>query len=360
MNRPKITAALLQAFVCLTVAAVTGIASAAPVTDALDRPALMVREPSRVVLLSAAWAGERIVAVGERGIAIVSDDRGQTWRQVPTPTSVTLTTVRFADARHGVAVGHGGIVLSTSDAGDRWARRLDGKQAAQIALDAARAAGDTTLLKNAELLVADGPDKPFLDVLMFDAQKILVVGAYGLAFYSDNGGERWTPWMARLDNPKSLHLYAMRQRGDTVVIAGEQGLLLRSADGAKSFQRLETPYKGSYFTVELPSDTEILAAGLRGNVWRSKDAGATWSQVASPIPASIAASALAADGSLLLANQAGFVLRVEGAALAPINQTALPSPASLLTDRDGRVLAFGMAGVMPLQTGPVAQQGIAK
>ena len=62
----------------------------------------------------------RIVAVGERGLVILSDDRGASWRQVPSPVSVTLTMVRFADEQHGVAVGHGGTVLTTDDAGTTW------------------------------------------------------------------------------------------------------------------------------------------------------------------------------------------------------------------------------------------------
>src|SRR5882762_6618150 len=86
--------------------------AATPVCDALQRPALAVREPQRAVLLSGAQAGTRVVAVGERGVVALSDDGGTTWRQAPCPVSVTLTMVRFADDRHGVAVGHGGTVLT--------------------------------------------------------------------------------------------------------------------------------------------------------------------------------------------------------------------------------------------------------
>jgi len=90
---------------------------AAPVGDALQRPAVMVREPQHAVLLAGAQAGKRIVAVGERGVIALSDDDGTTWHQAPCPVSVTLTMVRFVDNQHGVAVGHGGTVLTTSDAG---------------------------------------------------------------------------------------------------------------------------------------------------------------------------------------------------------------------------------------------------
>ncbi|HEU4460052.1 MAG TPA: YCF48-related protein [Methylibium sp.] len=324
---------------------------AAPVTDALQRPALQLRQPERAVLLAAARAGERLVAVGERGVVLLSDDQGKAWRQAPCPVSVTLTALRFADARRGVAVGHGGTVLTTEDAGETWTRRLDGRRLAQMALDAARAGGDAARIKEAELLLQDGPDKPLLDVLLLDAKRIVVVGAYGIAAASDDGGERWTPWMARLDNPRGLHLYALRRHGETLLVAGEQGLLLHSADGGASFKRIALPYKGSFFTAELLSAADWLVAGLRGNAWRSTDAGASWQQLAVPMPASITASMLDRDAGLWLGNQAGFVMRLGAAGFAPVNPTPLAPIAGLAAGAQG-LLALGLAGVQPV---PVAQ-----
>ena len=322
------------------------LAAAAPVGDALQRPALAVKAPQRAVLQSAAWAGERIVAVGERGIVALSDDRGATWRQAPCPVSVTLTSVRFSDATHGVAVGHGGTVLTTSDGGATWTVRLDGHRVAELAKAAART---PEAQKEAERLAADGPDKPFLDVLLWDAQRLLVVGAYGLALHSSDGGASWAPWMERLPNPKGLHWYVARRAGDVLLLAGEQGLIARSSDGGQSFQPVTSPYKGSWFAGELKADGALVLAGLRGNVWRSPDLGATWSQIASPVPASITAMAAAADGALLLASQAGVLMRLQGDTLVPLNaQQPLPMPAALLPLRDGGLLALGVAGATSL------------
>lgn len=339
-------AAALASFI---LGASAGFAGETPVAvgHAWERAAVTTAHPQHAVLLGVTRAGPSIVAVGERGLIAVSDDGAKNWTQSAAPTSVTLVAVRFADAQRGYAVGHAGTVLATADGGRTWVRRLDGKRIAEIELSAARASRQAGALKSAERLVADGPDKPLLDLHVFDAQRVLVVGAYGIALATTDGGASWTSWRARLDNPKESHLYAVRRRGERIVIAGEQGLLLQSLDGGASFQRLPSPYPGSWFTVELPSETGLLAAGLRGNVWRSDDLGANWTQLASPVPASITASAPRGDGSIMLASQAGLLLvaapatgdrlrLVPGPALAPLT--------GVLPLADGAALALSVHG----------------
>lgn len=324
----------------------------AAVADALDRAAVPVRAPQRTVLLAAALAGARTVAVGERGIVALSDDRGRTWRQASVPTSVTLTTVRFADERRGWAAGHGGVVLATEDGGERWTRQLDGRRAAQIVLEAARAAGDAKAIADAERLAAEGADKPLLDLLLLGPGRLLAVGAYGLALASDDGGRSWQSWMPRLPNPRGLHLYAARQRGHTLLLAGEQGLVLLSADGGQNFRAAEVPYKGSFFSAELLGEHDIVLAGLRGTTLRSTDGGARWSPVAVPVPASITATALGADGRLLAANQAGFVMALQGDRLVPLHSAPLPPLNGLLPRSGAPLLTLTVQGALPLAAEP--------
>ena len=67
------------------------------------RPGTVVDiKPNRIYLLDVERAGERLVAVGERGFTLVSDDSGQTWKAVGTPVVVfsfslpAMSTVRLA------------------------------------------------------------------------------------------------------------------------------------------------------------------------------------------------------------------------------------------------------------------------
>ena len=90
------------------------------------------------VLLDVVKTGNRLVAVGERGVVVLSDDGGRTWRQASVSTSVTLTSVQFASLKAGWAVGHSGVVVHTEDGGETWTRQLDGRTAAKLAVEAAQ------------------------------------------------------------------------------------------------------------------------------------------------------------------------------------------------------------------------------
>ena len=319
---------------------------AASVGDALQRPALQVSRPDRAILMSAALAGRRIVAVGERGIALFSDDGGAQWRQSQVPTSVSLTAVQFVGEKQGWAVGHGGVVLHTSDAGATWTLQLDGKRVAALMQESAQASGDDRALAEAERLVADGPDKPFLDLYFKDAQNGMVIGAYGLSLTTRDGGKTWTSMADRLDNPGGLHLYSVQAQGEQLVIAGEQGLALLSLDAGTTFRRLTVPYEGTFFRAAWLGQRSLLLAGLRGQLWRSDDLGATWMQVKSPVPVSFSASVQGGQDTLWLANQAGGLFSFKAGQLNPKRQAPLPPTAGLLALDGDRLLALTVRGAI--------------
>lgn len=318
------------------------------VGSSLDRRALRARRPSGAVLLSACLAGRRVVAVGERGLALVSDDNGRSWRQADVPVSVSLTAVRFADERRGYAAGHGGVVLRTSDGGETWTRILEGRAVGALMLEVARSTGDVAHERAARRLVDEGPDKPFLDLHVHSPDKLVVIGAYGLALESRDAGETWAPWGARLPNPKGSHLYAMRVSGSVVGIAGEQGLVLRSDDFGMSFRRIAVPYGGSFFALELLGSRGMLAAGLRGSVWWTSDAGFSWTACRTAVPATVTASSLRADGTLLLANQAGQLIAGEPDKLVPLKLPPMPPLNGVLPLPGGQLLALSNQGLRVL------------
>jgi photosystem II stability/assembly factor-like uncharacterized protein len=345
----------------------SAMAGTSGVVDLMERPAVSAAVPSRAVLLDVTTAGQRLVAVGERGVVVLSDDGGQTWRQSKVPTSVSLTGVAFPSPTQGWAIGHAGIVLHSRDGGETWAKQLDGVEAARLALDAAHTAAAQAgpgnedaqrQVQAAQRLVDDGPDKPFLDLAFEDERHGFVVGAYNLIFRTEDGGQTWQPWLGRLDNPMGLHLYAIQIVGSTVYLAGEQGLFLRSTDGGEHFSRLKTPYEGTYFTMAADAAGNVILGGLRGHVFWSADRGDTFAPARVPIPVSLSAIARGEGATLYFANQAGMLLVSHdgGRTLMPLSAPHLPPLASLLASRPDKLLTVGWGGVIPV---PLSTAGVA-
>jgi photosystem II stability/assembly factor-like uncharacterized protein len=328
-------------------------ASAAAAPAVLSQPALITPKALRAAMLAVASAGKRLVAAGERGTILYSDDAGQSWRQASVPVSVSLTALQFVDDKQGWAVGHQGVVLHSADGGLTWRKQLDGVQSAALTLRAAEQSAGATRdkeLADARRLVEDGPDKPFLDLYFEDARSGYVLGAYNLMFRTTDGGASWQPWHGRVANPKGLHLYAMRGAGQALYLAGEQGLLLRSGDKGASFDALPTPYKGSYFGLLATRSGALLAYGLRGNAYWSGDQGASWSKVETGVQASLAGATELSDGTLALVSQGGDVLlsHDQGRSFAPQSGSGLPPAlplAAVAQASDGSLVVAGLRGL---------------
>jgi photosystem II stability/assembly factor-like uncharacterized protein len=294
-----------------------GAGTGAWAIEVLDRPARMSALADQRLITGIARAGERIVAVGQRGHVVHSSDSGRHWTQAPVPVSSDLTAVSFVDANVGYATGHDGVVLGTRDGGLSWTRLLDGRRVNTLVLEhMKRRAGaadasdaDRKLLEEAQRNFDAGPDKPFLDMWFADANEGFVVGAYGLVMRTADGGKQWEPWFDRVDNPGLLNLYAIRAVRGGLYIAGEGGLLLKLDRDARRFRALASPYKGSLFGLAATS-AGVLAFGMRGNAFLSVDEGAAWEPVKTGLGASIVASAVNAanaEGTLVLVDQGGGI-----------------------------------------------------
>src|SRR5689334_12789841 len=133
--------------------------------DSANQPAEIEPLASTSLLLDLAQAGDRLVAVGERGHVLLSDDKGATWRQARSvPTRAMLTAVFFADAEYGWAVGHDETILNTLDGGETWTRSHFAPEAQQ----------------------------PLLDLWFANRVSGIAVGAYGAYFTTNDGGRHWS------------------------------------------------------------------------------------------------------------------------------------------------------------------------
>ena len=330
MFRPLL-AALLSA------AALLPLQSPLAATDFAFQQAIPQLAPAQMPLLDVVDTGERLIAAGERGLILISDDKGASWRQGEVPVSATLTALSFADANNGWAVGHAGTILHTSDGGESWELQFDGNEAnrqylAHVQAVAAamgeefaqlQASGAEQVelddfqyaLEDAEFNVEDaqealekGPVDPFLNVLMLDASRGFAMGAYGMLYRTEDGGDNWQLGIGGIDNPDRYHYYAMAaDTAGNLVLSGEAGLLYVSRDGGDNWRRVEGLYDGSLFGVLTQGDA-VITFGLRGNIFRSTDQGETWAPVDSGESYSLYGGEVLDNGKILLVGAAGQVL----------------------------------------------------
>ncbi|WP_439892835.1 WD40/YVTN/BNR-like repeat-containing protein (plasmid) [Ralstonia sp. 25C] len=303
--------------------------AAAPLAFANDAPTLRLHPAERVAaatktaILGAARAGGRIVAVGDHGVILLSDDDGRTFRQARSvPTDLTLTAVSFADSAKGWAVGHGGVILATDDGGETWR------------------------LQREDLKV----DQPLFSVFFRNASEGWAVGLWSLVLHTSDGGRTWTT--VTLPPPEGAkkadkNLYAIFPgKDDALFITSEQGVMLRSVNGGANWTYLQTGYKGSLWTGVTLKDGTVVAGGLRGSLLASSDNGTTWATAKSAMQSSITALAQVSGGTVVAVGLDGAVLKSNdgGKTFAGVNREDRAPLTAVLPNADGRLVLFSGNG----------------
>lgn len=278
-------------------------------------------EPARLapksLLLDAALLDQKIIAVGERGHVLVSEDGGGNWTQVRTPTRSLLTATAVVDGRYAWAVGHDAVILYTADGGSTWSRQHD----------------------------APEEGTPLLDVWFENKNHGIAVGAYGLFLETRDGG---TTWESRPVDEEERHWNAIAGSQDgTLYVAAESGVVFRSSDKGKSWDPLETPYKGSFLGVICLSDGPVLVFGLRGNVFRSADRGDTWQEIATDTTVSLLGATQCSDGKVVIVGLSGTLLisQDKGLSFHTVNRPDRQALAAVVERNPGGLLLFGENGV---------------
>jgi photosystem II stability/assembly factor-like uncharacterized protein len=312
-------------------------------TSAAADAGYAIESPKAVhsLLLDIVNTGERLVAVGNRGHILYSNDQGQSWQQAKVPTRQMLTSLFFVDAQHGWVVGHDAQILATTDGGLTWTKQFE---------DLEREA-------------------PLLDIWFKDLQTGYAVGAYGALLETLDGGETWDDISDRLDNEDAYHLNSIAAVKDSgLFIVGEMGAMFRSSDWGETWETIEdAPYEGSLFGVTGTDQSGVLLAyGLRGHLFRSTDFGDSWQQVRletagnGPLEFGLAGGSLLDDGSVVIVGHGGTVLRSGdgGRSFGLFNRPDRQSLSAVAAGDEGQLVLVGQGGVrLATSTGakPTAQ-----
>ena len=214
--------------------------------------------PVRMLPKLSAVAVSAILAVGSVSAAFAHGS----WTIHAQPTTRDLAKLSFVNDQQGWVVGEIGTILLTTDGGVTWAN-----QPSPVAHDLV----DIDMLDklNGFALAHETAPEP-RDLKTHVLQ-------------TSNGGAEWTV-RATLNHKYNAAAYTDEENG---VLVGEEGRILRTVDGARSWNpaNIERPDLAPWTIgeVQFLSATFGLAMGGRydvtGVVWRTQDGGANWTHM---------------------------------------------------------------------------------
>ncbi len=340
------------------------------------RPAFHAPLASKSLTLDVVRAGQRYVAVGERGHVLLSSN-GRDWEQAEfVPVQATLTRVDFAGGRL-LAVGHDSTIIHSRDMGRTWS------------------------IQHFE----PEWEQPLLDVHFFNANEGIAIGAYGLFMRTENAGHDWEvldmadlvtseaidweeaaeaaeeyedesdedPYNDFDDDPfngyeddedayydadldfdrgcyefMECHLNAFLELNNgRQMIAAERGYGFRSTDSGETWEAFRFPYPGSMFGLLHLGDGGILAFGLRGNVQLSTDFGDSWEVLDTGLESTLKGGTVLGRGQFLMVGNGAARLRYDHTtgSLSLSEDRLGSSFVSALKAEDGTIILAGEDGL---------------
>lgn len=220
-----------------------------------------LKAPSGADLFDAATAdGKTLLAVGAKGIALVSTDSGASWKKSSTGSTRDLRGVFVSASGAALAVGSGGVILRSDDAGKSWkelrqkglpavelravsGRATFGREAKGKALGAAYVAGDEGVLLrlledgSAWEQVETGTRAALHGIAAYDACQAYAVGDGGTGLSSKDCGKTWRAFgpPTTEDLRRVVVETDYRVMKPRIQITSAQGTLFTSSDEGRSW-----------------------------------------------------------------------------------------------------------------------------
>ncbi len=226
-----------------------------------------------VDLWSLAYRGGKAWAVGAGGAIFHSIDAGEHWAAQTSGTDAQLQRVAFADDNNGIAIGELGAILSTHDGGASWVQ-----------------------------MPASGKELPSAAVA--NGTSWWVGSANGGLFRSSDGAQTFVKQTVPDGVFRAIRFDSDGKIG---VAVGDAGVVIRTQDGGATWM-LQGKAPGDLVAVDLVPG-QATAVGKHGLVWQSTEAGVTWGAVPVPTTSDLYDVAFSGTGALWIVGQNGVVLR---------------------------------------------------
>jgi photosystem II stability/assembly factor-like uncharacterized protein len=243
--------------------------------------------PSSTKLLAASFAvGLRVIAAGEHGVTVVSNDAGATWAPLGDRLPQTFTRIRAVSASLVFAVGPNGTLARSSDGGRSWAAL--GVSTSEDVIDvsfadafigyAVDAAGTVLRTENGGVswqILNTGYSATPQAVLALDAETVLLIGGRGVLRTTD-GGDTFSRVRARI--VAAARLFNVDRAGGRVFAYGSKNIVA-SSDRGRTWKKVLRPRKALLASLDFVSARTGFVLGQDGQLFKTRNGGRRWADL---------------------------------------------------------------------------------
>ena len=256
------------------------------------------------------------VAVGAGGVVVTTGNGGTTWSSKNSGVATNLNSVSCQDVNNCVAVGDGGRIITTSDGGASWTPRTS--NTAQILRDVGCAT--TTCLAvggvgtSTGLFSLDGgvgwitPPIALGTTDLYGADcpsngTCTLVGLFGRVLVFAGQGVKAGPFSL------GPNLFDVNCPTDATCFAvGQNGAIQKTGDGGSNWGGQTSGVGNTLRGVSCPTDQTCFAVGDASTIITTANSGAAWSKETVSVPGNLNAVSCPATAACFAAGDGGIIV----------------------------------------------------
>ncbi len=207
--------------------------------------------------------------------------------KVELPTKATVNAIKMIDNKDGIAVADSGYVIATTDGGSSWeiTTRLDSLNLHDVFV---KSNGAIFIVGNGSSIYYGKNFTDFVriklngnyslfNIYFVDEQTGFILGNQGLILKSIDGGKTWR----NVSVSVSELLYQINFLPDknTGFIVGKRGVLLKTTDKGDTWTKVNFISKKYLKSIDFLNEKVGLIVGGGGSIFRTDDGGETWTKM---------------------------------------------------------------------------------
>ncbi len=228
------------------------------------------------------------LAAGEARIYFTADG-GSTWTEGYYGYGDNSQTVYISGTSSAIALGDNGLLLSTANKGQNWAKDFDYNTESFYGLSFKGSVGYATATGGKVLKSTDNGETwtyltqsgDYKSALTISDQNAIIAGTS--VYVSNDGGSSWT--YKSIDGSGSIWgLFS--PKNSNIVYGVGSNRVIKSTDSGANWANLTSPYASTLYDVCFVDDNTGVAVGGKSGetkIYRTTDGASSWQEITSPV-----------------------------------------------------------------------------